>query len=86
MARITKKERKQVLLHVDLGSAVAEQDNNLPDYYVENRYFHSALDFDDRHVLFIGKKGSGKSAILQMVKNSVSGHKIIKLGADDIAM
>jgi Cdc6-like AAA superfamily ATPase len=53
----------------DLGRLVAEQDHDLLDYYVNpERYLDRALSMSDPTVYFVGPKGIGKSAVLQMVR------------------
>lgn len=73
---------------VDLGRVVAEQDRSLLEYYVSpERYVHRALDFNDPSAFFIGTKGAGKSAILQMVRLSKDNDakRIIDISPDDLA-
>jgi len=92
MARSRRKQRSAEKKHEkglpfgDLGNATAESDENLPDYYVGNRYFDLAKDISARQVFLIGDKGIGKSAVLEMVRREASGHKIISLGAEDIGL
>jgi hypothetical protein len=53
----------------DLGSIVAEKDSHLADYYIDKeKYVDRALNLSDPAAFFVGPKGSGKSAILQMVR------------------
>jgi hypothetical protein len=53
----------------DLGRLVAEQDENLLGYYVNpERYLDRALSMSDPTVYFVGPKGIGKSAVLQMIR------------------
>jgi hypothetical protein len=59
----------QANLSGDLGRLVAEQDENLLEYYVgSERYLDRALRMSDPTVYFVGPKGIGKSAVLQMVR------------------
>src|SRR5260370_649016 len=70
------------------GKIVAEQDPELQDYYVDpDRYVARAVDFNDSAVFFIGPKGAGKSAILQMVRliRKPDEARIINLSPDDLA-
>jgi hypothetical protein len=72
----------------DFGKVVAEQDPDLQDYYIEaDKYVARAMDFNDSAVFFVGPKGAGKSAILQMVRLNRSADKarIINISPDDLA-
>lgn len=86
MTRLRKRQHRSPLPQVDLGKATAESDQRLPDYYYENDYFRAATDLSDRRILFVGDKGTGKSAVLEMVARKISGPKMIRLGADDIGI
>ena len=70
------------------GRIVAEQDPELHEYYVDaDRYVARALDPNDPAVFFVGPKGAGKSAILQMVRltRSIDSSRIISISPDDLA-
>jgi hypothetical protein len=72
----------------NFGWSAAEQDNDLQDYYVDpDKYVARALDFNDPAVFFVGPKGAGKSAILQMVrlKRAVDSARVINISPDDLA-
>jgi len=57
-----KEEHDYNLLKLGIGCAIAEEErNNLLNYFVETASFYSALANDKS--IFIGRKGSGKSAI-----------------------
>lgn len=74
--------------NLDFGRLIAEQDDNLAEYYVaDDRYLKRALNVDDAAVFFVGPKGIGKSAILQMVRirKSTEENRIINLKPDDLA-
>jgi hypothetical protein len=60
-------KKSEILERLDLGNAVAENDENLERYFVPT----VALDdfLSDRYDLVRGAKGSGKSAILRMVSS-----------------
>ena len=76
------------LRHANLGRLVAEHDNDLADYYVdEDRYVSKAYDTNDPATFFIGPKGVGKSAILQMVRinNARDFHRIVDITPDTLA-
>jgi hypothetical protein len=62
---MTSPSKVQILEQLNLGSSVAENDDNLESYFVPT----IALDdfLSDRYDLIRGAKGSGKSAILRMV-------------------
>lgn len=73
-----------------LSSTVAEDDPNLAQYYISpESYLDRALDREDQCSVFIGPKGAGKSAVLQMVRNHgiVTGNsnRIIDIAPDDLA-
>ncbi len=73
---------------LDFGRLVAEQDEHLAQYYVsDDRYVRRALNSEDPATFFVGPKGIGKSAILQMVRLSTSqtGHRLIDIRPDDLA-
>src|SRR5947209_9388579 len=71
-----------------LGKLVAEEDQYLREYYVDpERYVTRADNVDDPAVFFVGPKGSGKSAILQMVRlmHAAESAHLINLSPDDLA-
>ena len=72
----------------DLGRLVAENDDSLDEYYVgTERYVSRAMNVEDPAVFFIGPKGVGKSAILQMVQllQTRNGSRVIEIRPDDLA-
>ena len=72
----------------NFGRIVAEQDPELQDYYVDpEKYVSRALDPNDPVAFFVGPKGAGKSAILQMVRLSRASDakRIISISPDDLA-
>ena len=72
----------------DFGRLVAEQDKDLADYYVApERYVARAVNIDDPATFFVGPKGIGKSAILQMVRltRESEENRIISIAPDDLA-
>jgi len=72
----------------DLGMLVAEQDKKLRLYYVgREQYLERALDINDPIIFFMGPKGVGKSAILQMVRleRQRDEKRIIDIAPDDLA-
>lgn len=50
---------------IDLGAVDAESDHRLSEYFVKTPYVESALSTRGRH--FIGRKGSGKSALFSQL-------------------
>jgi hypothetical protein len=50
---------------VDIGSIDAESDRNLAEYFIRTPYVESALR--GRQTLFLGRKGSGKSALFSQL-------------------
>jgi hypothetical protein len=72
----------------NFGLSAAELDTELETYYVDpDRYVSRALDFKDPAVFFVGPKGAGKSAILQMVrlKRHADQARVINISPDDLA-
>src|SRR3990172_8139339 len=74
----------------DLERIIAEEDDMLACYYVgHDLYFARAHSRDDPASVFIGPKGVGKSAVLQMVRLEEEGHgntdRIIEIAPDDLA-
>jgi hypothetical protein len=74
--------------NLDFGRLVAEQDTQLAEYYVlPERFVVRATDVYDPATFFVGPKGVGKSAVLQMVRlnKSSEDRRIINIGPDDLA-
>ena len=72
----------------DLGMLRAESDKDLQAYYVgRDRYLEKALNVSDQTIFYIGPKGIGKSAILQMVRLERKNKEeiIINISPDDLA-
>jgi hypothetical protein len=74
----------------DLQKLVAEHDGSLAQYYVgHDRFFQRAHNRDDLVSVFIGPKGVGKSAVLQMVRlaEAAAGNsrRVIEVAPDDMA-
>ncbi|HEV3439092.1 MAG TPA: hypothetical protein VG122_17120, partial [Gemmata sp.] len=72
----------------DLGKLTAEEDTHLENYYVgKDRYVDRAKNFDDQASFFVGAKGAGKSAILQMLRLEVQNQpfKTINLSPKQLA-
>jgi hypothetical protein len=80
---------KELLRQVHrFGKLVAEEDGDLSKYYVgKEQYLSRALDLSDTVSFFIGPKGVGKSAILQMVRleRATDDKRIINITPDDLA-
>ena len=73
---------------LDFGRLVAEKDDNLAQYYVlPERFVKRAINIEDPATFFIGPKGIGKSAILQMVRFNAraTGKRIVDIRPDDLA-
>ena len=64
----------------DLGDLVAEHDQSLEYRYVVNEHSKLAEDIGSNKLYFIGKKGFGKSAIIQRLRLSKPRDQIIDLG------
>ena len=93
MSRRTPKPRylrpRQKTAAPTLGPIVAEMDSDLSQYYFgRDRYVSRALRPDDPATVFIGPKGVGKSAILQMVRldreNAADLGRVITVSPDDL--
>jgi len=74
----------------DLQRTVAERDDLLAQYYVgRERYVDRALNREDEASVFIGPKGVGKSAVLQMVRLDQESRgntgRVIEIAPDDLA-
>jgi hypothetical protein len=71
----------------DLGRLVAEDDAELALYYTgRDLYVDRALSYDDPASFFVGPKGSGKSAILQMVRLERGYDRIINISPRQLAL
>jgi len=80
------KDNSEIL---DFGRTVAEGDSHLAQYYVgHERYVRRALDPTDPAVFYIGPKGAGKSAVLQMVRleRHTDLERVIDIRPDDLAL
>lgn len=89
-ARKGKSKKSKTLLKrvADMGRLVAEEDPNLRNYYVGREfYLDRALEIDDPLVFYMGPKGIGKSAVLQMVRleKAHDEKRIINISPDDLA-
>ena len=58
------------LADIDLGGIDAESDPRLEEYFVTTPYVHNA--FSGRRSLFLGRKGSGKSALFTQLPRLAS--------------
>src|SRR4051794_35518779 len=70
------------------GRLVAEEDPNLSEYYIgRERYVDRALDVDDPATFFLGPKGAGKSAVLQMCRLTIGidNPRLVSISPDDLA-
>lgn len=67
---------------------MAESDDDLCDLYVaRERFVDRALDPNDPAIFFMGAKGVGKSAVLQMVRieKASDSSRVINISPDDLA-
>ena len=67
--RAQRKQRLDRIKGLYLGHADALQDNRLLDYFVPTKEFEDAVE--GRRTLFIGRRGSGKSANFQAIKEEL---------------
>ena len=64
--RATARKQADLLRRVYLGHPDALQDNRLLDYFVSTKEFEDAIE--GRRTIFIGRRGSGKSANFQAIR------------------
>ncbi|MDY1015610.1 hypothetical protein SOM59_00775 [Pseudomonas coleopterorum] len=57
---------KEVLTSLDVGNSVAEFDQSLEKYFVENEAFHALVN--DRADIIAGDKGTGKTAVYKILQ------------------
>ncbi len=57
---------KDILRKLDLGKAVAEYDDSLEKYFVENEAFHALIT--GKHDIIAGDKGTGKTAVYRILQ------------------
>jgi ABC-type amino acid transport substrate-binding protein len=58
---------KDVLRALDLGSSVAEFDDSLEKYFIENEAFHALVN--GKVDIVAGDKGTGKTALYRILQN-----------------
>ena len=66
-------EKKGVLRKLELGSTIAEYDNNLEHYFIDTTYVKSLLT--DKYDIIIGSKGFGKTAMLMTLSKNSCNYK-----------
>ena len=73
--------------HVEFfQSTSAEREEKLDDYYVDNIYSENALSQDSKKAFFVGRTGTGKTAILERVRrNTPPRQNIISINPEDFA-
>ncbi len=60
------------LRNIDIGHYLAEnEETSLPEYFVQTTAYFEALDAAD-YMLFVGRKGTGKTANLFMLANTIA--------------
>lgn len=64
------REKADLLRNIYLGHPDALQDNELLDYFVPTKEFDDAIE--GRRTIFIGRRGSGKSANFQAIRAEIS--------------
>lgn len=67
---------KEILRSLDIGNSVAEFDQSLEKYFVENEAFVSLIQ--DRADIIAGDKGTGKTAVYRMLQNRYGSIKELK--------
>ena len=68
--KASSREKADLLRSIYLGHPDALQDNELLDYFVPTKEFDDAIE--GRRSLFIGRRGSGKSANFQAIRADIS--------------
>lgn len=72
-----------------IGEQVAEEEaDRLSDYYFNNQYFVKAnnISSENKELFFVGRTGSGKSAILEMIRrDSRDSKRVLSITSDDFA-
>lgn len=73
-----------------IGKGTAEDEaSELSEYYFDNEYYRKAKAFSKEHgeLFFIGRTGSGKSAILAMIRNNKrNSSRVISITGDEFAL
>ena len=64
---------KDVLRELDLGNSVAEFDNSLEKYFVENEAFNALVN--NRADIIAGDKGTGKTAVYRILRKRYASMK-----------
>ena len=85
--RTRNREQIEHIRKVYLGHPDALQDNRLLDYYVETKEFDDAIQ--GRRTLFIGRRGSGKSANFQAIRDHLNGRTntlVVPIAPDDFEL
>ena len=68
--RATSRQQTDLLRNIYLGHPDALQDNELLTYFVQTKEFDDAIE--GRRTIFIGRRGSGKSANFQAIRADIS--------------
>ncbi len=76
----------ELLKSINLGPTEAERDLNLSNYFVENTVYEHIKDINNSLSIMIGEKGTGKSAILQQVRNINNSKSIINISNRDFGV
>lgn len=67
---MTEKKNELSITDLDFGGIDAESDDRLQDYFVTTPYVRYALE--GRKTIFVGRKGSGKSALFRQIPELVA--------------
>lgn len=71
---------------LQIGDSTAENDAHLREYFVYTDYYEDAAQFECKKSYFIGRKGVGKSAILEMIRQKKDENTIVNINPDDFAL
>ena len=80
-------ERTQLMRKIYLGHPDALQDNRLLDYFVATKEFEDAIH--GRKNIYLGRRGSGKSANAQAIKSELKGNAhtvVVEIAPDDFEL
>ena len=68
--RTQEKENVELIRGIYMGHPDALRDIELPNYFVQTKEFHDAIE--GRRSIFVGRRGSGKSANFQEICSAIS--------------
>ena len=84
--KATAKNRMDRIRDLYLGHPDALQDSKLLDYFVETPEYRDAIAASGRRMIFVGRRGSGKSANFQAIREALREHPgriTVEIAPDD---